>query len=228
MTDKQPTTLLEALPQAVRRSLLAQKHTVKYEPGAQILRQEEDTRDVFFINYGKVRVTFYTEKGDRLSFTEMYAGQSFGELSAIDLRPRTANVVAIEETSLTRIRNTQFRSLLRNHPDFAHFVMCQMTALIRRLNARMYELRALDAKHRIYAELLRMAENGQLENGQIIIDNPPTHTEIAARINSHREAVSRIYRALIREDLLEKASKKLILKDPQILQERIDQCFKRG
>ena len=225
MPDKQPENLLEALPKNVRSGLLAHKYTVKYEPGAQILRQDENTQDVFYINYGKVRVTFYTEKGDRLSFTEMYTGQSFGELSAIDLQPRTANVVAIEETSLTRIRHAQFRSLLRTYPDFAHFIMCQMTALIRRLNARMYELRALDARHRIYAELLRMAETGENENGRAIINNPPTHSEIAARINSHREAVSRTCRALIREGLLEKPSKQLILTDPPALQERIDSCF---
>ncbi len=217
-----PSTLLEALPDAVRQSLKAKQFTLKFPPGAQILRQDDSSKDVFFINYGKVLVTFYTERGDKLSFTEMHAGQSFGELSAIDLERRSANVLAIEETLLTRIEHHKFEALLRNHPTFAHFVMCQMSAMIRRLHNRMYELSALDGTHRIYAELLRMAENGEPDNGRVIIDNPPTHAEIACRINSHREAVSRTYRALIKDGLLEKHSRQLVITQPDVLQLRID------
>ncbi len=218
--------LLAALPQSVRQSLKDRNHTIKYPRGAQILRQEETSRDVFYINYGKVLVTFYTEKGDKLSFSEMHAGQSFGELSAIDMQPRSANILALEETALTRIGQGQFQSYLRQYPDFAHFVMCQMTALIRRLHNRVYELSALDGTHRIYAELLRLAENGQSDEERIIIHNPPTHTEIAARVNSHREAVSRTCRALMRDGLLDKRSRQLILLQPEVLQQRIDHCLK--
>ena len=219
-----PTTLLEALPDAVRQSLTANQFTRKFPPGAQILRQDDNSKDVFFINYGKVLVTFYTERGDKLSFTEMHAGQSFGELSAIDLEPRSANVLAIEETLLTRIEHHKFEALLRSHPTFAHFVMCQMSAMIRRLHNRMYELSALDGTHRIYAELLRMTENGETDNGRVIINNPPTHAEIACRINSHREAVSRTYRALIKDGILEKHSRQLVITQPDVLQLRVDKC----
>ncbi len=154
----------------------------------------------------------------------MHAGQSFGELSAIDLERRSANVLAIEETLLTRIEHRKFEALLRSHPTFAHFVMCQMSAMIRRLHNQMYELSALDGTHRIYAELLRMAKNGEPDNGRVIIDNPPTHAEIACRIYSHREAVSRTYRALIKDGLLEKHSRQLIITQPGVLQQRIDKC----
>jgi CRP/FNR family cyclic AMP-dependent transcriptional regulator len=223
VSNKQPVTLLGTLPHTVREQLKARKYTVKHERGAQILREDDDSKDVFFINYGKVLVTSYTENGDRMSFTEIQAGEFFGELSAIDLEPRSANIVALEETSLTRIGHIKFRSLLRTHPGFAHFVMLQMTALIRRLHNKIYEFRALDVKHRIYAELLRLSEQGSIEDGRITVHNPPTHTEIAARINSHREAVSRTYRDLIRSGLIEKRSRQLIINQPDVLQQRIDQ-----
>lgn len=224
----QAENLLAALPSDVRKSLKDRNYTVKYPRGSQILRQEDNSHDVFYINYGKVLVTFYTEKGDKLSFSEMNAGESFGELSAIDMQPRSANILALEDTSLTRIGHAQFRAFLREYPDFAHFVMCQMTSIIRRLHNRVYELSALDGTHRIYAELLRLAEKGQADDDRIIIHNPPTHTEIAARINSHREAVSRTCRALMRDGLLDKRSRQLILLQPAVLQERIDLCLKNG
>jgi CRP/FNR family cyclic AMP-dependent transcriptional regulator len=227
MTNHTPTNLLESLPASESSALKATQYTLKYPSGTQILRQDDVTKDVFFINYGKVLVTFYTERGEKLSFVEMQAGQSFGELSAIDLKPRSANVMAIEETSLTRIKHDQFRAWLRSYPEFAHFVMCQMASMIRRLDHRIYELCALDGIHRIYAELLRIAKNGTNENGRVTIHNPPTHAEIACRIHSHREAVSRTYRALIKDGLLEKSSRQLVIPQPDILQQRIDKYLNR-
>lgn len=222
MPDNPLGGLLDALPEPVRQELKSAEFTVKHPMKAQILRQEDDSKDVFYINYGKVRITLYTQQGYRLSFTDIHAGQSFGELSAIDQRPRSANVLAVEETSLTRIPYAKFQELLKAHPDFARFVMCQMSAMIRRLNDRMYELSALDGTHRIYAELLRIAEDGVDHDGLLIVDNPPTHAEIASRISSHREAVSRTYHALIDEGLLEKRSKQLVFSDLTPLQQRIE------
>ncbi len=228
MLNSSPATLLEALPNSVSKALKTKQFTLKYPARAQILRQDDNSKDVFFINYGRVLVTFYTERGVELSFIEMHAGQSFGELSAIDLKPRSANVMAIEETSLTRIKHAEFQTWLRSYPEFAQFVMCQMSAIIRRLHKRMYELSALDGTHRIYAELLRIAENGDADNdGRITIDNPPTHAEIACRIHSHREAVSRTCRSLMKEGLLEKYSKQLVITQPEILQQRVDKRYSR-
>lgn len=226
-SDSAPSTLLEALPESISQTLKTKQFTLKYPAGAQILRQEDNSKDVFFINYGKVLVTLYTERGDKLSFAEMHAGQSFGELSAIDLKSRSANVLALDDTSLTRIKHASFDSWIRTYPKFAHFVMCQMTTMIRRQQNSMYELSALDGRHRIYAELLRISKNGCIDNGQIVINNPPTHAEIASRIHSHREAVSRTYRALIKDGLLEKRPRQLVITQPDVLQQLIDKRLNR-
>ena len=227
MVENLPKSLLDALPLSVKQELKSPEYTVKYTRKEQILRQEDDSKDVFYINYGKVRITLYTQHGYKLSFTDIHAGQSFGELSAIDMQPRSANVLAVEETSVIRISQVKFKSLLEAHPDFANFVMRQMSAMIRRLNSRMYELSALDGTHRIYAELLRIGEEGVNTNGQFSVLNPPTHAEIASRINSHREAVSRVYNALQDEGILEKRSKELLLSNLHILEQRIEEKLAR-
>jgi len=216
------TTLLSLLPTRVQQHLQAEEYTVHLPPKTQILRQEDLSGDVFYIHYGRARVTLYTERGHKLSFIDIFAGQSFGEVSAIDSMPRSANVVSIEETLLTRIPQSYFLNLLDKYPGFARHVMQQMSALIRRLNGRLYELSSLDGTHRIYSELLRIAEMGETRDGAKWIHNPPTHAEIASRINSHREAVSRVYHQLKLDGLLEKRSRLLILRDLDTLQQRID------
>ncbi len=216
--------MFDALPLDTQEALKASEFMVKYDAKEQILRQEENSNDVFYILYGKVRIILYTHLGHKLSFTDIRAKQSFGELSAIDDLPRSANVVAVEDTALIRIPGETFKQLLLDHPDFSMHIMQQVTMLVRRLNQRMYELTSLDGKHRIYSELLRLAEQGDPLNnsGSIFVLNPPTHAEIASRVNSHREAVSRVYAALMKEGLLEKQSKKLILHNTHLLLERIN------
>jgi len=222
MHEEAQETLLSALPKSVQRTLQAEAYSVKYPAKAHILDQEDRSGDVFYIHYGRVRVTLYTEHGQKLSFTDITAGQSFGEVSAIDSMPRSANVVTLEQTSVTRIPQTLFLSLLETQPHFARHVMRQMSALIRRLNDRLYELSTLDGTHRIYAELLRIAAQGEASGDTMVTRNPPTHAEIAARVNSHREAVSRVYHDLRQDGLLEKKSRLLIIHKPHILQQRID------
>ncbi len=215
-------TLMTALPLSVQRSLKSSAFTVKHAPKSLILRQKDNSGDVFYIHYGSVRVTLYTTHGQKLSFIDINAGQSFGEISAIDSMPRSANVLALEETLLTCIPQEYFLELVDTQPRFARYVMNQMSALIRRLNNRLYELSTLDGTHRIYAELLRIAARGELEGDARIINNPPTHAEIASRINSHREAVSRVYHCLKEDGILEKRSRQLVLKNLDVLQQRID------
>lgn len=221
MAKKKQPSLLTVLPKHIQQEVKGANSTVKYQPKEQILRQEELSTDVYFINYGKVRITLYTQRGFRLSFTEIIANQSFGEMAAIDGKPRSANVVAVEETSLTCIPRSKFLELLSTYPEFALYVMHNMSGIIRRLNDRLYELSALDSTHRIYTELIRLAEIGEPVGDQILIANPPSQAEVASRIASHREAVNRVYKLLFKEGILEKHSKQLFIRDVELLIQRV-------
>ena len=53
----------------------SEKHT-------QIMGEQDQTTDVFFILAGTVRISSYTEAGREVIFTEMSAGDIFGEFSA--------------------------------------------------------------------------------------------------------------------------------------------------
>src|SRR3954467_14024507 len=57
----------------------------------------DESRDVYFVLEGKVRVTIYSESGREVSFRDLDAGATFGELAAIARKPRSANVVALTD-----------------------------------------------------------------------------------------------------------------------------------
>jgi len=84
---------------------------------------------------------------------------------------------------------------------------------MRRLTARVVEFSTLAVRHRIQAELLRLA--GALPSGAntAILSPAPTHAEIASRISTHREAVTRELSWLEDKGIIAKEGRTLRLKD---------------
>lgn len=81
---------------------------------------------------------------------------------------------------------------------------------------RMFELSALSAPGRIYAEILRMSERSPA--GQTRIIRPiPSLTAIALRVNTTRETVSRTVSGLERRGLLRRQDNAFELVDPDHL-----------
>ena len=66
----------------------------QYKLNGLIVSHKDISGDVFFIVSGTVRVTIYSITGKEITFRDVSAGQMFGELSAIDGKPRSAHVIA--------------------------------------------------------------------------------------------------------------------------------------
>src|SRR5690349_15679605 len=71
----------------------------RWREGEQIIDRETLSNEVYFVVSGRVRVVDYDETGRReIIFDEIGPGGLFGELAALDGEPRSANIVASEET----------------------------------------------------------------------------------------------------------------------------------
>ena len=88
-----------------------------------------------------------------------------------------------------------------------------MARRIQHTSQRMFELSAWSATGRIYSELLRIATPGA-DGTALVIEPTPSMTELAARVNSTRETVSRTVNDLRRRGLLRKTNTGLELIDP--------------
>lgn len=184
-----------------------------YQPNQQIITLGDHTQDVFFIINGKVRITTYTSGGKEVTFQDLKAGQMFGELSAIDGESRSTNVVALIKSQLAVATPESFFKILRDYPVVNERILRQLTGLIRKLGDRIVEFSALSVKSRIHAEILRLAKNSTIENNTAEIFPAPTHLDIANRISTHREAVSREFSDLTKNGILKRSDGKLIVLD---------------
>jgi CRP/FNR family transcriptional regulator, cyclic AMP receptor protein len=117
-----------------------------------------------------------------------------------------------------------FRAAVHAHPDVCDQLLALLAGQIRMLANRVNEFTTLDARYRIYAELLRLARPEAGKPMRAVISPPPVHAEIAARVSSRREAVVRELKALERSGLVERRRGALVLTDTGRLRYFIEQA----
>ena len=180
-----------------------------YAPRELIIGQQDQSHDVLFLITGRARVYVYSPDGQRVSLREMAAGTMFGELSAIDGQARSASIEAVEACSVAVMPRRLFIKALSEYPEFGLAVMRHVTQLVRRLTDRVFEFSTLVVRGRVQAELLRMIEDLPKTSGELVLSPAPTHEEIASRVSTHREAVTRELAWLEAQGVVEKAGRTL-------------------
>jgi CRP/FNR family transcriptional regulator, cyclic AMP receptor protein len=185
----------------------------RYEVGEQIVDYLDSSDDVFFVAAGEASVTIYSVAGQAVSFRSLGPGEIFGEYAAIDGEPRSASVEARSSCLIASMSAKEFRRLLETEPLVAQAVMKGLVRNVRSLTKRVYEFSTLAVNNRIQAELLRLASLAPREGKGARLDPAPTHAQIASRISTHREAVTRELNRLSRIGMIERQNGTLIVWD---------------
>lgn len=219
--------IFEGLSAALRDDVAAQCQWRRFSPNEQIVRYKDRTRDVYFIVSGEVRATIYSASGKEVTFRDLHSGDIFGELSAIDAEPRTAYVVALTETVVASLTAEAFWEVLLKHPSVASATFKRLTRLIRLLCDRVVEFSTLPVRTRLHVELLRMAHQNMKSSNAAVISPVPTHAEIANRLSSVREAVSRELAQLAHSGLIERRGNTLLINDVERLHRLVAEAQNR-
>lgn len=156
-----------------------------------ILSYQDASTDIFFIIQGSVRAIIHAPDGKALLFRDIGKNEIFGEIAAIDRGPRSASIEALQPTLLAVMSAADFDRILRQDTEVASATMGLLTSRVRVLSERVYEFRAFAVQNRIHAELLRLAKASGGGQGEVALSPAPTLAEIADRVSTHREAVSR-------------------------------------
>ena len=186
----------------------------KVGAGEWVIDYQSEGTDVFFVHSGHARVVIVTS-GREIILRDIYPGEYFGEYSAIDGKPRSAAIRAIADTVVAQMTAPVFWEAIHRHPDVREKVLKTLVDGIRALNDRTNERANLDARHRLCSELLRLSRT--TADGRVVVSPPPTHAELAARISTHREAVTKFLNALKRSGAIARTQGAIVLTDPALL-----------
>lgn len=185
----------------------------RYSSGTEVLGQAEASTDIFFVVEGRVLAKKFSAEGKEVAYTEMAKGDLFGEFSAIDLKPRSASIETLEESYIARMKASEFRKLIIAYPTLGLKLAEHLVEKNRYLTGRIFEFSTMAVNHRICAELLRLVDAGSCKTNEYTILPAPSHYQIATKLSTHREAVSRELSYLSSLGILEAGRQKIKILD---------------
>ncbi len=233
MTDPENVSLggiplLADLPEKALSDLAKRCSWRNFAPGEQVIDRQSDSCDLYFIVEGRSRVVNFSLSGREVTFDDREGGEYFGELAALDGEPRSANVVALENTVVACLSQEGFHDLLLTYPQVAVRILKNMAKIVRISTDRIMDLSTLGANNRVHAELLRLAGNNIEDDNTARISPIPIHGDIASRVSTTRETVARVFSDLTREGILQRDRDALIILDVKQLNDIIEQVRGEG
>ncbi len=168
-----------------------------YDKDQVIILAEEEGDALFIIAHGQVKVSIVSEDGREVILSLLGEGAVFGELSLLDGKPRSANVVATQDMELYMVRRADFLQLIYKVPQIAVGLLAELAARLRKTDRKIEGLALLDVTSRISETLLQLAdEQGtEIELG-VTLASRPTHQQLANMSGTTRETVSRVLKRL--------------------------------
>mgnify|MGYP006273619421 CR=1 FL=1 len=206
-------SFLDRLEPADRAALEAAWQIRRYGAGETVLVEGDAERDVYVLLEGRATASVHSADGRLLAYSDIHEGELFGELAAIDRLPRSADLVAVTPLVAGHLTAARFRRLVHATPGLAWALLEHMAIRLRHTNRRVFEVSTMVVRERLVCELVRQAEQAGGSTGRVALAPAPTHRELAARISTHREAVSREMSRLAREGLIGKEDGALVVED---------------
>jgi CRP-like cAMP-binding protein len=197
---------------------------IRYGRGRTLISEGERATDVYSILEGQAHVLLYSPAGREVAVRMLGDGDLFGELAALDGAPRCASVVAASDLRALTISRSDFLSCVEQTPGAHAWLTARLVAEVRRLTERVFELSALNVQSRLHCELLRLARAQGARGETLIIDPAPTHAELASRIGTHREAVTREMGVLVERNIIVTRRRALEFVDIASLEDAVSQA----
>ncbi len=207
-------------------SLIASRgHRRAIPAGGTIFMEGDRSHSVFACLEGRVRIFVNLPSGRELVIGVKMPGQEFGELSAIDERPRSACAAAIEASVVAQMSGVEFVDELVRTPPLAALLLGSLADQLRRANARLSarnsDTTAVRAGHMIL-ELAGLAARHGERGGPISL--PITQLDLAEWIGATRESTARALAGFRSAGVLDTCRGRIVIRDLAGLAELVRSC----
>lgn len=168
---------------------------VTYSKGKTIISSEEIGSTFFIVKSGRVKVTAEAFGGREIVLSTLHPLAFFGEMSIIDGEPRSASIIALEETKLITMEREVFLGILHRYPQITIKILTILCQRLRRADELIQCLRFLSASGRTIQTLFKLSdEHGVTTPKGLLIDTKLTHQELASLSGTSKESMRKIIR----------------------------------
>jgi CRP-like cAMP-binding protein len=141
-------------------------------------------------------VCLYSADGQETILSFLTKGDFFGEMALFLESTRTADVVAMEPTEVFQIHRQQFYALLQQHFNITRKIFETLCLRLKQANFSIDSLAHLDVSGRLARFLIEQAKTAGVRMNDWTVIPRLTHQEIAGKVVTSRETVSRLLKQL--------------------------------
>ena len=217
--DLRAIALFESLEDDLLDKLLDRQLDVVHEADQVIVMEQDWGESLFLLCDGLAKVRTFTTDGDEVVMSLLGAGDVFGEMAVFDGDSRSADVVALTNLRLVKLRIPPFAALLNQQAGFALALAQLEASRLRDLNRR-FALQTADATTRLLGALSYLARKSSADDDLQAQIPPLAQLEIALIAGLARETASRTLSKLRQRGTVIEENGRLSLADLKPLEKR--------
>ncbi len=210
--DLRKIQLFGHLPDSALEAICAASRVVDFAPHQVVLQAGDEEAPVFCVLAGRVRVFRMNLDGREQTLITLRPGAVFNLPAAFLPSQRSpASAMAESEARLLEISLSDFRRVASQVPEVALAVLGDLSVKLQHFTTLAHDLSLLSVRARLARFLLESMDRPADETAHW------TQEEIAARIGTVREVVSRTMRAFVQEGLIRLDRQRIVIEDADTL-----------
>jgi CRP/FNR family transcriptional regulator len=196
-------------------ALIGEKVSVhRYGTGVVVFTEGDRCRELLIIQEGSVKMLKTAPTGRQQLISIERPGNTLSEVPVFDGGPYPATAQTINPVTLLRLDADHFQRICRQHPEVALKVIKVLGHRLRRLGKLVEDLSFATVRDRLISHLARLAEeNGRHTSRGIEFELTENNEELAARLGTVRELISRNLGRLHGEGWIEMRSRTVNVPD---------------
>ncbi|MCC6298854.1 MAG: Crp/Fnr family transcriptional regulator [Anaerolineales bacterium] len=180
-------------------SLLAKNAAWKvFEPEAVVFWEGDIESNLYYLQYGSLKVLKSSPDGREQVMRFIRAGEIFNEVGVLAKKPNPVTAVALEESGIWLIPRGALEEVLLAHPQTALRIIENMAEKIFSIVSLAADLSLKTVEARFAALLLEQAEGDVIERRRWT-----NQAELAARLGTVPDVLSRVIRELTKAGIIE-------------------------
>jgi CRP-like cAMP-binding protein len=194
-----------------------------YEPPQTIFAEGDACQELFIVKEGSVRIFKTAANGREQLLSIERAGSSLSEIPVFDNDCYPVSAEAVTQTVLIRLDAAAFRGICLQQPDVALKVIKVLAHRLRRMGSLVEDLSFTTVRGRLITHLLQLAQSKSRESSSAIeFTLSENNEELASRLGTVRELISRNMGRLHNEGLIHIQRRKVAVPNLKALQAEID------
>jgi CRP-like cAMP-binding protein len=217
----QRNALFRDLPDTTLDRLVRMSTRRNFQKDSYVFLQGDQGDALYGVVSGRVKISSNSAKSEEAFLNLMEPGDSFGEIALLDGQPRSANAMAIEDTSLVIIRRPDFLQLLSEDHELTVHMLQLICERVRKTSELVEDSAFLSSHARLAKRLIGLArlQGDDTPTGKQLKYN---QSELANFLGISRQLVNQLLQEWLKAGWVELGRGKITIVDEQALQNLIE------